>query len=154
MFLFPVCLRPSTADTDAARTWFQGENVHVKEVADIFVEMYDAHDSAGPSHYTFSKDALQTLTSLKDEFIKEVKDAIQNGNVPPTSKKIDLLQGVATSLHVFNFITDELLHGQKPPPPPSEISLETLQQAKRYVEYAETQKEIVMEVSHCINFLI
>ena len=62
MSLFPVCLRPSTADADAARMWFQGENVHVKQVADIFVEMYDVHNSTGPSHYTFSKDALQTLT--------------------------------------------------------------------------------------------
>jgi len=115
--------------------------------------MYDAHDSAGPSHYTFSEDALQTLTSLKDDFIKEVNDTIQNGNVPPKSKKIDLHR-VATSLRVFNFITDELLQGQKPSTPPSEISLKTLLQAKLYVEYAETQKEIVMEVSRCINFLI
>ena len=151
MFLFPTCLRPSTANTDAARTWFQTENVHVKQVADIFVEMYDVHDSAALSHYTFSEDALQNLTSLKDDFIKEVNKAIQNGNVPPKSKKIDLLQRVATSLHVFNFITDEFLQGQKPPTVPTQISLETLQQAKRYVEYAETQKEIVMEVSHCIH---
>ena len=75
------------------------------------------------------------------------------GNVPPKSKKIDLHR-VATSLRVFNFITDELLQGQKPSTPPSEISLKTLLQAKLYVEYAETQKEIVMEVSRCINFLI
>ena len=151
MFLFPVCLRPSTANTDAARTWFQTENVHVKQVADIFVEMYDAHNSAAPSHYTFSEDALQNLTSLKDDFIKEVNEAIQNGNVPPKSKEIDLLQRVATSLHVFNFITDELLQGQKPPTVLTQISLETLQQAKRYVKYAETQKEIVMKVSRCIH---
>lgn len=80
------------------------------------------------------------LTSLKD-------DAIQDANIPPKSKKIDLLQRVATSLHVFNFITNELLHGRKPPAPPTEISLETLQQAQRYVDYVETQKDIVMEVS-------
>lgn len=99
------------------------------------------------SHYTFTEEALQTLTSLKDDFIKYVNDAIQNGNVPPKSKKIDLLQRLATSLHVLNFITDALLQGRKPPAPPTQISLQTLQQAKRYVEYAETQKEIVMEVN-------
>ena len=70
--------------------------------------MFDAHNSAPVSHYTFTEEALQTLTSLKDDFIRDVNDAIQNGNVPPKSKKIDLLQRVATSLHVFNFITDAL----------------------------------------------
>lgn len=147
MFLFPVCLRPSTADTNAARTWLLREDVHLKQVSEIFIEMFDAHNSAPVSHYTFTEEALETLTSLKDDFIKDVNDAIQNGNVPPKSKKIDLLQRVATSLHVFNFITDALLQGRKPLAPPTQISLQTLQQAKRYVEYAETQKEIVMEVN-------
>ena len=90
------------------------------------------------------------MTSHKDDFIKEVNEAIQNGNVPPKSKKIDLFQRVATSFHVFNLIT-ELLQGQKPPTVPTQISLEALQQAKRYVEYAETQTEIVMKVSRCIH---
>ena len=147
MFLFPLCLRPSTADTDAARTWLLREDLHLKQVSEIFIEMFDAHNSAPVSHYTFTEEALQTLTSLKDDFIRDVNDAIQNGNVPPKSKKIDLLQRVATSLHVFNFITDALLQGRKPPAPPTQISLQTLQQAKRCVEYAETQKEIVMEVN-------
>ena len=147
MFLFPLCLRPSTADTDAARTWLLREDLHLKQVSEIFIEMFDAHNSAPVSHYTFTEEALQTLTSLKDDFIRDVNDAIQNGNVPPKSKKIDLLQRVATSLHVFNFITNALLQGRKPPAPPTQISLQTLQQAKRYVEYAETQKEIVMEVN-------
>lgn len=152
MFVFPVCLRPTTAETNAARLWLDGENVHLKEVSDIFIEMFDAHESAVTSHYTFSNDALDTLTSLKDDFIKDVNDAIQDANIPPKSKKIDLLQRVATSLHVFNFITNELLHGRKPPAPPTEISLETLQQAQRYVDYVETQKDIVMEVSfHLLN---
>ena len=108
MFLFPLCLRPSTADTDAARTWLLREDLHLKQVSEIFIEMFDAHNSAPVSHYTFTEEALQTLTSLKDDFIRDVNDAIQNGNVPPKSKKIDLLQRVATSLHVFNFITDAL----------------------------------------------
>ena len=37
--------------------------------------------------------------------------------------------------------------GQKPSAPPREISLDTLEKAKLYVEYTDTQKEIVMEVS-------
>jgi len=53
---------------------------------------------------------------------------------------------IVGTLHVLNFITDALLQGRKPPAPPMQISLQTLQQAKRYVEYAATRKEIVMEI--------
>ena len=148
MFLFPACLRPSTNEMETARSWFQRDDVHLKRVSDIFLEMFDAHCSTtARSYYTFSDEAHQTLTFLRDDFIQEVNSAIQNGNIPPKSKKVDLMQRIATSLHLFNHVTDELLQGRKPPAPPREVSLETLQRAKRYVEYAETHKEIVMEVS-------
>jgi len=78
-------------------------------VSEIFIERFDAYNSAPVSHYTFTEEALQTLTSLKDDFIKDINDAIQNGNVPSKFMKNDLLQRVATSLHVLNFITDALL---------------------------------------------
>ena len=55
------------------------------------------------------------LTSLKDDFIKEVNDAIKNGNVPPKSKNIDTADGNVP---------------RKP-----------------------SSKEIVMEMSYCINVL-
>lgn len=71
--------------------------------------------------HTFTEEALQTLTSLKDDFMKDINDAIQNGNVPSKSMKNDLLQRVATSLHVLNFITDALLQGRKPLAPPMQI---------------------------------
>ena len=93
--------------------------------------MFNAHNSGLDSHYTFTEEPLQTLMSLKDDFIKDINDAILNGDVPPKSMKIDLLQRVATSLHLLNFITDALLQGRKPPAPPMQISLQTLQQAKR-----------------------
>jgi len=74
-------------------------------VSEIFIERFDAYNTAPVSHYTFTEEELQTLTSLKDDFIKDINDAIQNGNVPSKSMKNDLLQRVATSLHVETFMT-------------------------------------------------
>ena len=148
MFTFPICLRPTTAETEEARSWIDSEDVNLKQVSDIFLEMHDAHDSPAPSHYTFSEAAQQRLTAHKDDFIQEVNDAIKEGNVPPKSKKVDLLQRVSSALHVFNYIAEELIAGRKPGSPPPEISLETLNRANCFVEYAETQKDIAMEVSY------
>lgn len=145
-FIFPVCLRPSTAETETARTWLNSAEVSLKQLSDIFIEMHDALTTA-PASFIFSPVAAQTLTSLKDDFIKDINQAIQDGSVPPKSKKIDVLQRIAASLHVFNHVTDALIQGQKPSAPPREISLDTLEKAKLFVEYTDTQKEIVMEVS-------
>ena len=81
MFLFPVCLRPTTAEMETAREWFRS----------IEIEMFDAHDATAASYYSFSDDAHQKLTSLQDDFIAEVNSAIQNGNVPTKSKKVGLM---------------------------------------------------------------
>ena len=94
-----------------ARAWFQSEEMPLKQVSDIFLEMYDAHDHNTPSHYTFSEKSAQKLTALQDDFIQEVNDAIKAGNVPPKSKKIDLLQRVAVCLHVFDYTTSGLIEG-------------------------------------------
>ena len=141
MFMYPICLRP---DRRSPLSWFESEDVSLKQVSDIFLEMHDTHDSPAPSHYTFSEAAQHRLPAHKDDFIQEVNDAIGEGNVPPKSKKVDLLQKVSSALHVFNHIAEELMAGSPPP----EISLETLNQAKCFVKYAETQKEIAMEVSN------
>lgn len=154
MFLFPFCLRPTTTETKEARTWFESEEVSLKHISDIFLEMHDAHDTQISSHYTFSEDAQQRLTAHKDDFIQEVNDAIREGNVPPKSKKVDLLQRVSSALHVFNFIAEELIAGRKPGSPPTEISLETLNRAQCFIDYAETQKEIAMEVSNDFTQLL
>ena len=151
-FIFPVCLRPSTAETETARTWLNSAEVSLKQLSDIFIEMHDDLTTA-PASFRFSPVAAQTLTSLKDDFIKDINQAIQDGSVPPKSKKIDVLQRIAASLHVFNHVTDALIQGQKPPAPPREISLDTLEKAKLFVEYTDTQKEIVMEVSKFLHII-
>ena len=108
--------------------------------------MHDALSSTAAS-LKFSPEATEKLTSLKNDFIRKVNDAIQHGSVPPKSKKIDVLQRLAASLHVFNHVTEALIQGQKPSTPPRAISLDTLNKAKLFVDYTDTQKEIVMEVS-------
>lgn len=146
IFLFPVCLRPLTTETEAAHIWLQSDTVPLKQVSDIFLAMHDVHCTPSQSSYTFSAEGEEKLKRLKDEFIIEVNDAIKEGNVLLKSKKINLLQRVAASLHIFNHVTAELLEGRQPTRPPREIALETLRRAQRFVEFAETQKEIVMEV--------
>ena len=86
-----------------ARAWFQSEEMPLKQVSDIFLEMYDAHDRNAPS-----------------------------------------------LLHVFDHTTSELIEGRQPRMPPQSISLQTLNRAQQFVDYAETQKQIVMEVSPII----
>ena len=43
----------------------------------------------------------------------------------PKSKKVDLLQRLAVSLHVFNHIASKLLRGRKPGAPPKDVGIET-----------------------------
>jgi len=59
MFLFPMCLCSGTTETEEARTWFKSEDVSLKQISDIFLEMHEAHDTPASSHYMFSKAAQQ-----------------------------------------------------------------------------------------------
>ena len=66
---------------ETARSWYQRDDVHLKQVSDIFLELFDVHCSTtARSYYTFSDEAHQTLTLLSDDFIQDVNSAIQNGN--------------------------------------------------------------------------
>ena len=116
LYLFPHCLCPSTTETEAACLWFESHELPLKQVSDIFLEMHDAHDTpSSPYIFTEVKEKLKTL---KDDFIEVVNDAIKDGNGPPKWKKINLLQRVAASIHVFNYTTAEFLGGCKPGAPP------------------------------------
>ena len=143
-FLFPNCLRPTTERSEAARTWLQSDDVRLKDITDIFLKTHDLH--LEKSTYKFTEDGVDLLKKLSDDFIQEVNEAIEEGNVPPKSKRIDLIQRVAVSLHVFNHIASALLRGQKPAPPTQEVSKDTLEASISLIEYAESQKQIVAEV--------
>ena len=79
------------------------------------------------SKYNFKKDALDLLTTMSDDFITEVNQAIENGDVTPKSKRIDLIQCVAVFLHVVNHIAAALLQGQKPDAPAREVTKRTVE---------------------------
>ena len=81
--------------------------------------MHDLHRKK--SAHTLEEDGLELLEKLSNIFIKEVNQAIEEGNVPSKSKKIDLIQRVAVSLHVFNHIAAALLQGQQPGAPAWEV---------------------------------
>ena len=48
MFLFPTCLCPSN-EMETARSWFQRDDVHLKQVSDIFLEMCIAQPQPDPT---------------------------------------------------------------------------------------------------------
>ena len=75
LYLFPLCLCPSTTKTKAACLWFESHELPLKQVSDIFLEMHDAQDTpSSPYIFTEVKEKLKTL---KDDFIQEVNDAME-----------------------------------------------------------------------------
>ena len=102
----PSCLRPTVAVTQEAAQ--QLSNSRVATFAEIFIQM---RRILSPTTFTFNDEATVTLQNINDQFITEVNDAITNGTPTPTSKVFDLVQRVAVSLHIFNYIALAMLHG-------------------------------------------
>jgi hypothetical protein len=149
IFLFPNCIRPSTSKTEEAQQWLQSDAAHHKDIADIFLVMHDLHQTS--SFYTFTDEGLELLRELNDSFIQEINEAIEKGNIPPKSKRIDQIQRMAVSLHVFNHTALLLIQGQRAECPPQQVDRNTLDSAIRLIEYAENQKQIVAEVNYKIK---
>ena len=151
LFLFPNCLCPTTEQTEVAQAWLQSDNVLVKDSSDICIEIHDLHREK--LSFKFKEDALQLLTKVNDDFIQEVNPLIEQGNVPPKSRRIDVIQRLAVSLHVFNHVASALFQGQKPAPPDREVDKQTLEASISLVGYMESQKQIVAEVKYFKFFL-
>ena len=94
------------------------------------------------------------MNGLNEEFITEVNDAITEGRDPPKSKKTDVILRVAAALHIFNHVTTDLIEQRQPTPPADAIEKTTLLRAIDYVSWAESQKEIFVEVTILIAFII
>lgn len=94
------------------------------------------------------------MNGLNEEFITEVNDAITEGRDPPKSKKIDVILHVAAALHIFNPVTTDLIEQRQPKPPADAIEKTTLLRAIDYVSWAESQKEIFVEVTILIAVII
>ena len=84
---------------------------------------------------------------LHGNFIEEINQALQEGRTPPKSKKVDVTLRMAASVHILNHVISKLLDGQKPDMPDLEVTRETLAKTISYVGWAESQKEIFVEVS-------
>ena len=87
------------------------------------------------------------LHNLNEQFITEINDALKEGTPLPKCKKVDIVQRVAVSVQIFDHVCKRLLHSEVPTLPSEQVSAAVLQQALRYVEWAEDQKTIFLEVS-------
>ena len=96
---------------------------------------------------SFTTAAAAYLLSVEENFIEELNESLLKGIPTHKSKKLDLIQRVAVSVHVFNHTAETLLKGQKPRPPSTQISIETLKKAQAFIEFAESQKDMVTNVS-------
>ena len=144
LITFPKCLRPKPQETEQAIEYLK--NLPLASCDDIFVEIARLHSSRAT--YSLNEEARHLLNIINEEFITEVNAAISEGRNPPKTKKVDIVLRVAVSLHVLNAVTDQLLQGQEPQMPGEEIERSTLEKAISYVSWAESQKEIFVEVKY------
>ena len=79
--------------------------------------------------------------------------ALLTGEILPKSKKIDIASRIAVAIHCLEITMHPLINGQKPPTPSELISFETLRKPVNYVEYMNTQKDILTEVMYFIEKL-
>jgi len=143
LITFPKCLRPSPQETNQAVEALKESSLSNCE--DIFIEIARLHTSR--SSYTLTQEANDTVNGLNEEFIAEVNEAITEGRTPPKTKKIDVILRVPAVLHIFNHVASQLLEHTQPTPPADKIERSTLLSAIDYVTWAESQKEIFVEVS-------
>ncbi len=101
----------------------------------------------GKREYGFTEAALIYLNSLEEDFITELNDSLLKGEVPPKSKKIDLVQRISVCLHVFNHVAGSLLRGRKPREPSCSVGIDTVKRAESLVVFTESQKQVVLDVS-------
>ena len=91
---------------------------------------------------TLDQEATETVNTINEQFIAEVNEAILEGT---SQTKIDIILRVAPA---------ELLQGRKPTQPADKIEKSTLLCAIEYINWAESQKEIFVEVSDMKSFYL
>ena len=113
-----------------------------------------AHLHTSRSSYKLSEQANETVDTLNKEFIIKVNEAITEGQTPPKTKKFDIILRVAAALHVINHVASKLLQQRQPTQPPEEIEKSTLLRAIDYIGWAESQKDIFVQVSTRVHTLL
>ena len=109
LFAIPMCLRPAEDETENAIE--QSRKERVKSFRELFNIMYNINHE---TYYNFNEEFKTLLKEISDSFIKEINEAILNGDVPPKSKKTDLIMKVSLAIHLFESIAKQLLNGQQP----------------------------------------
>ena len=140
LITFPKYLRPTPEEAVEALT--QSPLSSFDDIVLEIVRLYASHAS-----FTLSGKAHRILNMLNKEFIADVNEVITEGCILSKTKKIDIILWVAASLHIFNHVTSQLLQQTQPTMPSEEIEKSTLLHAIEYVGWAESQKEIFVEVS-------
>ena len=139
----PRCYRPIPAETQAAALAVsQGPLQHL---ADVFLEIARLHEH--PRTYSFTQEAQGLLQILNEQFIAEINEALKEGTTLPKCKKVDIVQRVTVAVHIFDHVCHCLLQGNAPKLPAEDVPAEVLQHALKYVEWAEDQKTIFLNVS-------
>ena len=139
---FPKCLRPTPLQTNQALEYL--EQRPIRSCNDIFIEIARLHSTC--TTYTLDRESREIVDLLNEEFIAEINDAITEGRTPPKTKKVDIILRIAITIHIFTHVTTELLNERQPGMPEGEVGKETLHRAINYVKWAESQKEIFVEV--------
>ena len=141
LFNIPLCLRPTEEEKETAIRELQQYNK--VDITELFNIMYNINNT---NLYSFSEEANQTIKEINDDFIAQMNDAILKGEVPPKSKKPDLVMKLALSINIFDHVAKCLINGKTPYPPRHVIEQQTLQNAIDYIEHVDSQKELVIEV--------
>lgn len=144
LITFPKCLRPTPTQTDQAMEYLS--NLPLSSCDDIFIEIARLHSKR--TTYSLSDDARHLVNLINEEFIAEVNAAISEGRSPPKTKKVDIVLRVAVSLHIFNAVANKLIKGEEPTIPEQQIDKSAVENAISYVSWAESQKEIFVEVRY------
>ena len=87
------------------------------------------------------------LDSFEEDYIKSVNESIEEGVPPPKSKRVDLLKRIAVCLYILTYTLSHLICGRKPRAISKDTDLEMVEKALLLLEYAESQKQLVIDVS-------
>ena len=139
----PLALRPTPEQLDQACG-------HINEMAlsdfkPLFDSIFDAHTNI-VRVYQLDDETAQIHWDLQRDFAAEVNEEILNGNMPPKSKKTDIIPRVAVCFSVLSHFITQKLH---PDTPHSEVSEHNTPQfyrtAVKLAKHYESQKEMFVD---------
>ena len=116
------------------------EHLQLKDFKSVFASMHATHREITRS-YRLNAAAAELHKRLKTDHVNAVNAAIENREVPPKSKGIDLVTRVAVEFNAINYFIASLLNEEPVNNPPEQI-MEACYKAVQCVEYLHAQKEM------------